>query len=697
MSRIKFILFWLGAFCITNLSFGQQNTKPAKCTTPGGGVFVGGDFSVSPGVGCLDFQTNSATVSVVNPKDLSGGANFTNLGYIFNFKDGDNTTFPPTLETSKTFTQPGTYWIMQGMNINGVAYITCNTFELIQTEVPDVDVSSCGTNEITLTFKKSAINDKHDGYRILWGDTGPQSQEFIQSITPNSFPFTKTHTYTTPPTGQPMIVGIYSKGCSSSPRPFQFNVNNKPKISELEGLTGGTSNKITMVEGADGQAYTLEQKPKNGNWADTGKKLTRKTGETFVTETITGLNAANEYCFRLKTTDACNKEIASNEVCTIVPKTTVISSKKVQLDWNAPDPAVIRYSIGYKESPSGANPNTAAPVTPTATTYTFDALDCKKMYDFQITAFLGTTPADRVLIKSPNVLVNPATTPKLPPKTVGTVSVVNGNTIRFNIFEAGNKASNYIYYRSEGGSGNFVEVKKSTENFYDDKSVEPSKQQYCYKVEYQDECGNTSEASPSFCSVFLTSTRPNTLNWTQFVIPSPDTFPVDYYIETIDESGNITTVDATTDNTLGVKAQIDKLLDSPDNKGQAKFRIRGVQKVKLDIGNGTIIDFPFEVYSNEYIFITPAQLYVPTAFSPNEDGNNDTFAAKGRYIVEYNLEVYDRWGNVIFESKDLETGWNGTASDGVTPAPPGNYGFKIYGLDPAGQKFEKVGSVTLIR
>lgn len=694
MSRIKFILFWLGVFCISNLSFGQQATKPAKCTNPGGGISPGGDFQVSPGIGCLNFTQNQAQVSVLNPISPTGGP-LTDVGYIFNFKDGDNITFPPVLETSKIFNQPGTYWILQGGNSNGGAYVACNSFELIQTEEPNIDVSSCGTSEITLTFKKTPTNEKQDGYRILWGDG---KEDNFQNLTPASFPFTKTHIYNGIPTDKPLIEGLYANGvCKSTPYEFKFNINNKPKISELEGLTGGTSNKITMVEGSDGKAYTLEQKTKTGSWTDTGKKITRNAGETSKIETITGLNATSEYCYRLKTTDGCNNDIVSNEVCTIIPKANVISSNEVKLDWNSPDPNVVRYSIGYSESPTGANPNNAAPVTPTATTYTFNALDCKKLYDFQITAFLGTTPADRVLIKSPIILVNPATTPRLAPKTIGTVSVVNGNTIRFNIFEAGNKASKYIFYRSEGGSDNFSEVKQSTENFYDDQNVEPSKQQYCYKVEYQDECGNTSQPSPSFCSVFLTSNRSNTLNWTQFVIPSDDTFPVDYYIEAIDANGNIQTVDVTADNTLGVKAQIDILLDAANSNGQAKFRIRGVQKVKLDIGGGTLVDFPFEVYSNEYIFITPAQLYIPTAFSPNSDGNNDTFAAKGRYIVEYNLEVYDRWGNVIFESRDLETGWNGTASDGVSPAPAGNYGFKIFGLDPAGQKFEKVGSVTLIR
>ncbi len=696
MSRIKFILFWLVTFCVTNLSFGQQDAKPTNCITPGGGILVGGAFTVSPQIGCLDFTKNSATAAVSSALSPTGGTNFTSLGYKFNYKDGDNFAFPPTIETSRTFTQPGTYWIMQGMNVNSINYVTCNSFELIQTEQPDIGVSSCGTNAITLTFLSTPKNKKHTGYRILWGDG---MEDNFAGLTATSFPFNKAHTYATPPSSKPLIQAIYARGaldCKSTPFEFSADVNNKPFINELEGLNGGESNKITMINGSEGKAYTLEQKPKTGNWADTGKKITRASGSTSVSETVTGLNGTNEYCFRLKTIDACNNPIMSNEVCTIIPKATVVSSKEVKIDWNSPDPAVTRYVIGYRESPTGLNPNTASPVTPTGTTYTFNALDCKKKYDFNITATIGTIPAERVVVKSPVILVNPATTPKLAPKNIGTVSVQNPSLIKFSVAEFGNKESNYIFYRSEGGAGNFKEVKQSTENFFEDKNVEPDKQQYCYKVEYQDQCGNKSELSPAFCSVFLTSERANTIDWTQFVIPTPDTFPVKYFVEVIDENGGVRTVDATADNTLSVKFQLDKILENPDAKGKANFRIRAVQEVKLPI-NGVITPFPFDAYSNVYTFITPAQIYVPTVFSPNEDGNNDVFVAKGRFIVEFNLEIYDRWGNVIFESKDLATGWNGTTVDGSTPAPAGNYGFKIFGLDPAGQKFSKVGSITLIR
>jgi gliding motility-associated-like protein len=55
-------------------------------------------------------------------------------------------------------------------------------------------------------------------------------------------------------------------------------------------------------------------------------------------------------------------------------------------------------------------------------------------------------------------------------------------------------------------------------------------------------------------------------------------------------------------------------------------------------------------------------LYVPNAFSPNDDGVNDTFRAyTGRSSIwnQYHLMVFDRWGNMLFETNDPEVGWDG--------------------------------------
>ena len=128
--------------------------------------------------------------------------------------------------------------------------------------------------------------------------------------------------------------------------------------------------------------------------------------------------------------------------------------------------------------------------------------------------------------------------------------------------------------------------------------------------------------------------------------------------------------------------------------GRVTFRILATQDADLILPTGPIA-FPFFSYSNTYTFITPAMLYVPSAFTPNDDTVNDVFKANGKFISEFNLVIYNRWGAPIFESKNIDIGWDGKES-GV-PAPQGNYSYKIYGLDHAGQEFSKVGSVILLK
>lgn len=53
---------------------------------------------------------------------------------------------------------------------------------------------------------------------------------------------------------------------------------------------------------------------------------------------------------------------------------------------------------------------------------------------------------------------------------------------------------------------------------------------------------------------------------------------------------------------------------------------------------------------------------IPTAFSPNGDGTNDVFRAFGQNIEEYKMSIYNRWGELLFESLDVNIGWDGTFS-----------------------------------
>ena len=57
-------------------------------------------------------------------------------------------------------------------------------------------------------------------------------------------------------------------------------------------------------------------------------------------------------------------------------------------------------------------------------------------------------------------------------------------------------------------------------------------------------------------------------------------------------------------------------------------------------------------------------LYFPNAFTPNDDGINDVFFAKGKGIKTFKMYIYNRWGDLIFYSEDITEGWNGISNQG---------------------------------
>lgn len=91
------------------------------------------------------------------------------------------------------------------------------------------------------------------------------------------------------------------------------------------------------------------------------------------------------------------------------------------------------------------------------------------------------------------------------------------------------------------------------------------------------------------------------------------------------------------------------------------------------------------------------RLFIPTAFTPNGDGQNDVFRVKGLGIAYFNMRIYNRVGNLIYQTKDYAGGWDGKVQDAL--APVGTYVYVIeYAFfdDVVHPKLEK-GTVTLIR
>ncbi len=90
--------------------------------------------------------------------------------------------------------------------------------------------------------------------------------------------------------------------------------------------------------------------------------------------------------------------------------------------------------------------------------------------------------------------------------------------------------------------------------------------------------------------------------------------------------------------------------------------------------------------------------YVPSAFTPNGDGVNDVFFPKGEGLdpLEYEMLIFDRWGNIVFQTTETTKEWDGSKLG--TQVPQGVYVWKIFTKDTyIGTEYENVGNVTVIR
>jgi gliding motility-associated-like protein len=88
-------------------------------------------------------------------------------------------------------------------------------------------------------------------------------------------------------------------------------------------------------------------------------------------------------------------------------------------------------------------------------------------------------------------------------------------------------------------------------------------------------------------------------------------------------------------------------------------------------------------------------LYVPNAFTPDKDDLNEVFFAKGMNLTEFNMMIFDRWGNKVFESNDMDRGWDGQMNN--KEAAQGTYVWRIDCRDVQKKQHQYIGHVTVLR
>jgi len=117
--------------------------------------------------------------------------------------------------------------------------------------------------------------------------------------------------------------------------------------------------------------------------------------------------------------------------------------------------------------------------------------------------------------------------------------------------------------------------------------------------------------------------------------------------------------------------------------------------VRYKVVASTVAGCKGEAYVNVRVYKGP-DIYVPTGFTPNGDGKNDKFTPFPVGMKSYNyFRVFNRWGQLVFQTRALNDGWDGTI--GGQLQPEGVYVWMIEGLTKDDRLVTKKGTVMLIK
>jgi gliding motility-associated-like protein len=99
------------------------------------------------------------------------------------------------------------------------------------------------------------------------------------------------------------------------------------------------------------------------------------------------------------------------------------------------------------------------------------------------------------------------------------------------------------------------------------------------------------------------------------------------------------------------------------------------------------------------VVVPQTVIYIPDAFTPNDDGLNDSFAPLGSgRMSNFKMSIFNRWGILLYYTDDMSKGWNGTINNsGSIQCQQDTYVYNIDVTDNLGKNYSYIGKVTLLR
>lgn len=246
------------------------------------------------------------------------------------------------------------------------------------------------------------------------------------------------------------------------------------------------------------------------------------------------------------------------------------------------------------------------------------------------------------------------------------------------------------YYTLTRTDGDVVEKIFAPNLNFDDLKTNVQNSNYTYSVSATDLCNSVSPESNVGRSILLKVAPADEdqnakLTWTPYIYWNEGV--QEYKIERSISGGDFMTLGSTD----GLQTEfIDKNLPKTCEK-DIKYRVTALRAQPLAFDS---VHYA-ESVSNETQYTPEIRFYIPSAFTPNGNNLNEGFKPQGVFFYRYDMKLYNRYGQKIYDNDVCLNAWDGRYMD--ENAPEGVYAYFITAYDMAGKSYQFSGTVTLLR
>ncbi|MEX1239664.1 MAG: gliding motility-associated C-terminal domain-containing protein [Cyclobacteriaceae bacterium] len=567
------------------------------------------------------------------------------------YEDNINSEPLITPPFTHTYSQPGIY----KLKLLQSAIYDSIQIEVIPNIAPAFEVYSCGNNEVSVK-----INDSnYDEYVVNYNDGSP-----LVTVAPLA---TNNHTYGSSAT---QTITVRGRDLNAADNCNQAGII----VTPLMTLPQPT---ITLLEVLDNATIRLEFDTQPNiqyklgiatNNATTFQQLNTVYNTTV--DTVFNLRTDdNYYCFQLAAFDPCNNTVTNS--ATICSANLDLSARNNVIDvtWATAATAGSNFRLDRT-----ASDGSLLVTTPSASPYADMGIICGVDYCYQLTINYpnGSSSVSASICET-------GFSTDIPTAIRNITAVVGDNSVVLD-WQTDPNFNPAEFTIEKSIQANYSVLSTTAQSVFADPAYS-NQDASCYRIRYKDVCDNQSLLSVETCPIRLTGTllKDNSisLSWTPY--SGWENGVSGYTVEKYAEDGLLL-------QTFNV-GNTTTYVDASDDLNYQTF-VYVVKATATDPGIAQAV-------SNKVIILKDPNLFHPTAFTPNADNLNDIFTVFGQYVESFEMQIFNRWGELLFTTDNIQTGWDGSFRGNAMPE--GTYAFIAHITDRAGRTFKRSGSVLLLR